>query len=187
MTTETEGLGAVALGTADRAAALADVKAMLRMASGGEDALAVELAETALGLGEQFIGRALIARTMHEVLPISRAWQRLSASPVRTISAVEAIGGAALASEAYAIDIDAAGEGWVRVIDAGGAMRIGVTFTAGLANGWTDLPAPVLQGAVLLAAHLFTARDAAAAPPAAVTALWRPFRLLGLTRRSRAC
>ncbi|WP_267387547.1 hypothetical protein [Sphingomonas sp. GC_Shp_3] len=182
----------VTLEAGDRAAALAEVKAMLRLVSVEEDALIAALAETALGLAEQFIGQALIAREMRDVLPVSAAWQRLAYAPVRSIGAVAAVdftvvGGAALASEAYAIDIDAAGDGWVRVIDAGGAGRVAVTFVAGLADGWGAIPTPIRQGAVLLAAHLFTERDAASAVPAAVTALWRPFRRMALGLRVRAC
>ncbi|WP_242147467.1 hypothetical protein [Sphingomonas sp. BAUL-RG-20F-R05-02] len=177
----------VTLEAGDRAAALAEVKAMLRLVSVEEDALIAALAETALGLAEQFIGQALIAREMRDVLPVSAAWQRLAYAPVRSIGAVAAVDGAALASEAYAIDIDAAGDGWVRVIDAGGAGRVAVTFVAGLADGWGAIPAPIRQGAVLLAAHLFTERDAASAVPAAVTALWRPFRRMALGLRVRAC
>jgi hypothetical protein len=47
------------------------------------------------------------------------------------------------------------------------------------------LPAPVMQGVVLLAAHLFEHRDASAAPPAAVAALWRPYRRLRLLAEGR--
>jgi uncharacterized phiE125 gp8 family phage protein len=177
----------VTLEAGDRAAALAEVKAMLRLVSVEEDALIAALAETALGLAEQFIGQALIARELRDVLPVSAAWQRLAYAPVRSIGAVAAVDGAALASEAYAIDIDAAGDGWVRVIDSGGAGRVAVTFVAGLADGWGAIPAPIRQGAVLLAAHLFTERDAASAVPAAVTALWRPFRRMALGLRVRAC
>jgi uncharacterized phiE125 gp8 family phage protein len=182
-----EDAGAPTLGPEDRAAALAEVKAMLRMTSGEEDALVAACAEAALGLGEQFIGAVLIARTLRDVLPVSRAWQRLAYAPVRAIGAVAAVDGAALTSEASAIDIDGAGDGWVRVIDAGYAGRIAVTCVAGLADGWAAIPAPIRQGVVLLAAHLFTERDAAAATPAAVTALWRPFRRIALGRSTQAC
>jgi uncharacterized phiE125 gp8 family phage protein len=177
----------VTLEAGDRTAALAEVKAMLRLVRVEEDALIAALAEAALGLAEQFIGQALIAREMRDVLPVSGAWQRLACAPVRSIGAVAAVEGSALASEAYAIDIDAAGDGWVRVIDAGGAGRVAVTFVAGLADGWGAIPTPIRQGAVLLAAHLFTERDAASAVPAAVTALWRPSRRMALMRSARAC
>jgi len=177
----------VTLEAGDRAAALAEVKAMLRLASGDEDVLIASLTDAALGLAEQFIGQVLIAREMRDVLPVSRAWQRLAYAPVCSIGAVAAVEGVALASEAYAIDIDAAGDGWVRVIDAGGASRVAVTCVAGLADGWGAIPAAVRQGAVLLAAHLFTERDGASAVPVAVTALWRPFRRVALAASARAC
>jgi hypothetical protein len=38
----------------------------------------------------------------------------------------------------------------------------------------------VAQGVVLLAAHLFEHRGDGATPPAAVAALWRPYRRLGI-------
>jgi len=177
----------VTLGAGDRAAALAEVKAMLRLVSVEEDALIAALAETALGLAEQFIGEVLIARAVRDVLPVSRAWQRLAYAPVRSIDAVAAVDGAALASEAYAIDIDASGDGWVRVIDAVGASRVAVTCVAGLVDTWGAIPAAVRQGAVLLAAHLFTERDGASAVPVAVTALWRPFRRMPLAASARPC
>jgi len=43
-----------------------------------------------------------------------------------------------------------------------------------------DPPAPVVQGVVRLAAHLYAHRDDEAGPPAAVAALWRPYRQLRL-------
>ncbi|HEX8445121.1 MAG TPA: head-tail connector protein [Sphingomonas sp.] len=43
-----------------------------------------------------------------------------------------------------------------------------------------DMPAPVRQGIVRLAAYLYAHRDDDAAPPAAVAALWRPFRQVRL-------
>jgi uncharacterized phiE125 gp8 family phage protein len=190
MTIESGGPGDVSLGPEDRALALAEVKAVLRVASDDEDALAAAFVEAALGLAERFTGQALIARAMRDVMPVSRAWQSVGASPVRAITSVEAIdagGAVVLGSAAYAIDIDAGGDGWVRTIDAGAATRIAVTFEAGLAAGWATIPAPLRQGAVLLAAHLFTVRDESAAPPAAVTALWRPFRVMALAQRVHAC
>ena len=82
---------------------------------------------------------------------------------------------------AYAVDIDGRGEGWVRASSGGGRVR--VTAEAGLATGWSGLPGAIRQGAVRLAAHLFAHRDAAddAGPPAAVAALWRPYRRMRLS------
>jgi uncharacterized phiE125 gp8 family phage protein len=176
----------VTLEAGDRIAALAEVKAMLRLVSDDEDVLIASLTDAALALAEQFIGQVLIARELRDVLPVSRAWQRLAYAPVRAIGAVAAADGGALASEAYAVDIDASGDGWVRVIDAGGASRVAVTCVAGLADSWGAIPPGIRQGAVLLAAHLFTDRDGAAVP-VAVTALWRPFRRMALGLSARTC
>lgn len=45
---------------------------------------------------------------------------------------------------------------------------------------WAAVPAPVAHGMVVLAAHLFENRGRGDAPPAAVAALWRPYRRLGI-------
>lgn len=183
---ETNGPGAVTLATADRALAVAAIKAVLRVARNDEDDLIAAFAESALGLAEQFLGQALMIRTMRDTIPTGAGWQRLAATPVRAITGVETRAGVPLSSTAFAIDIDTAGEGWVRVIDPGGARQVVAIFSAGIANGWADVPAPIRQGVVLLAAHLFETRDASVAPPSAVTVLWRPFRRIALAPAVRA-
>lgn len=176
--------GSVLLGTEDRASAVAAVKAMLRIESSDEDILIAPLVETALGLAEQFLGQVLIARTVRSILPVASGWQRLVAAPVQAITQVEALAGdrswVVLPVSGYAIDIDPRGDGWVRIIDRGGSTQLRVTCIAGRAESWNTLPAPLRQGAVLLAGYLFSERDTAQPPPAAITALWQPFRGLAL-------
>lgn len=180
MTTGTDGPGAVALGTADAARAIAAIKAALRIDGVSEDALIGQLADTAFGMAEHFLGQALIARAVQCILPVASGWQRLPVAPVRSIGAVAGLasdgGLTALPVIGYAIDIDARGDGWVRVSDGGGAMRVAVTAQAGVADDWDALPPPVRQGIVLLASYLFSERDTTRPPPTAITALWRPFR-----------
>lgn len=169
-------------------AAIADARdaarAHLRISGDGEDALIERLAATALALGEAFTGTAWIARDWTDALPVSRAWQMLGVAPVTAIGSVEGLpaeGSAfALPVDGYAIDIDASGQGWVRVVAPGIAGRVRVTLSAGAAAGWGDLPPPLAQGVVLLIAHLFEHREADTAPPAAVSALWRPWRRMRL-------
>jgi hypothetical protein len=50
---------------------------------------------------------------------------------------------------------------------------------------WSEVPEALRQGMVRLAAHLYAHRDReeGAGPPAAVTALWRLWRRLGLRFR----
>ncbi len=188
MTFIENGPGDVTLGEADRAAALAEVKAALHLVANDEDALIAAYAETALGLAEQFLGRVLIVRAMTERLPASACWQALGAAPVMAITAVSRVGSdgiVALPVEAYAIDLDAEANGWVRLTAPDGDP-VAVAYQAGWLGGWTMIPAPVRQGVVMLAAHLYAARDAREPPPAAVTALWRPFRAVALDRAARA-
>lgn len=176
---EDNGPGVVTLGAGDRTLAVAAVKAVLRVASADEDDLIVAFAETALGLAERFLGQVTIRRTMRESFGVTGAWQRIGAAPVRAITQVETAAGVALAAATYAIDIDPQGEGWVRVSDGASGTRV-VVFDAGMASDWSGVPGPIRQGVVLLAAHLFDAREHATPPPLAVTALWRPFRRIPL-------
>ncbi len=171
------GPGTLVLGNPDRAAAIGAVKARLRVVNTDEDALIAAYAETALGLCERVIGQATIARTMTQALNGCGGWQRLAARPVTAISAVRDPAGQPLAADVYAVDIDADGLGWVR-LPPGTRARAG--FTAGLAADWPGLPAAIRDGAAMLAAHLFDDRTGAAPVPAAVTALWRPFRVMRL-------
>ncbi|HEX8261706.1 MAG TPA: hypothetical protein VF547_02410 [Allosphingosinicella sp.] len=162
-------------------------KGFLRVERPDEDGLIETLAAAAAELCEAFIGQALLARGFVETMPASRAWQKLSRTPVRAITLVEALPAEGpaqtLAVGAYAIDIDAAGDGWVRLTEPGAARRIRVGYQAGVAGSWPDLPAALRHGILRLAAHLYMNRAeeggrAAAEPPRAVAALWRPFRRL---------
>lgn len=168
--------------------AAAAAKGFLRVERGDEDGLIAGLLEAAAELCEGFTGRALLTRGFTETMPASRAWQRLARAPVRAVVAVEALpaqGPAqALANGDYAIDIDADGDGWVRVVAPDAARRIRIGYQAGAASAWADLPAALRHGIVRLAADFYTSRTAedarAGDPPAAVAALWQPFRRLRL-------
>lgn len=170
--------------------ARAAAKDYARLSLPQEDAVIDALAAAALAMAEAFLRTALISRAHQAVLPVSAAWRLLPATPVTAIGAVRGMPaeGAAfdLPAEAYAVDIDASGDGWVRVTQGGAAGRISVAFTAGLAVDWAGVPAPVAQGIVRLIGHLQAERDGDASPvPAAVTALWRPFRRMALMERVR--
>jgi len=157
--------------------ALAEVKAFLRIGHDGEDDLLGALIRSASEMCESFTGRALLPRDLKETLPTASAWTRLGIGPVRSITSVETTGGP-LPADAFAIDIDAAGDGWVRVLRGDGARIVRVAYAAGLATEAAGLPEALRHGIIRLAAHLYTYRDQAGGegPPAAVTALWRPWR-----------
>ena len=177
-------MSASAIPAAAIAAAASEVAALLRIDATAEGPLIARLVASAITLGEAFLGSALIVRGHDEVVPASGAWRALAAMPVTAIAGVTALPAgqapAVLAMGDYALDIDADGRGWVRVIRPGAAALVAVDYNAGLAATWDALPPPIAQGVVALAAHLFDDRQGTAMPPAAVSALWRPFRRMRL-------
>jgi len=48
-------------------------------------------------------------------------------------------------------------------------------------GNWDAVPAPVRQGVAMLVQYLWEDRGRSEAPPAAVAALWRPFRVMRLS------
>lgn len=171
------------------AQATAEAKAYLRVHGTEEDALIGRLVASGAALCEAFTGRWLLAREGQETIAPGPAWVRIKAGPVRAI-----LGAAALANDGTAtplppgefeIDIDANGQGWAR-IPGGAHRRVQVRFEAGMAADWAELPEPLRQGVIRIAAHLYTHRssEAGAGPPAAVTAMWRPWRRVGLGTRT---
>lgn len=168
------------------AAGLADAKAYLRIESDDDDALITGLIGTAAATCEAFLAQALIVRSFRETITAHVQWRRLQRMPVRAIEGIDGLPaeGAAfvLPSEAYGIDIDADGDGWVRIMVPGAAGRAIVRYDAGMANSWSTLPEMIRQGIIRLVAHLYTHRDGAidGAPPIAIVALWQPWRRMRL-------
>jgi uncharacterized phiE125 gp8 family phage protein len=87
-----------------------------------------------------------------------------------------AVRGVTLGPASYSTDIDANGCGWIRLIDRSVADVVEIAGSAGMAASENSVPEPVRQGVLRLVAHLFGARDSDTEMPAAVTALWRPYR-----------
>lgn len=168
-------MGAAGMPAVAVAGAAAATAAYVRIVE-APDAVLSAAAGTALALAEAFCGQLLVARACEERVTASGGWQRLGAMPVRSI---DSVGGLAVGD--YAIDIDSGGIGWVRVAVPVAGGRVTVGYTAGLAVGWDAVPEPVRQGVVLLATHLFEHREGGTAPPAAVAALWRPYRRMRLS------
>jgi uncharacterized phiE125 gp8 family phage protein len=166
------------------AVALADARSFLRLGGGNDDAVLSAALVSATQLCEQFTGLALVSRTVREILPVTDAWQRLGRSPVLAITLVEGVPAEGslfpLPVSAYGIDIDAGGDGWVRVSQPGAAGRLRITYTAGMAVDFVDVPEALRHGIIQLAGHLLRERDRerGVEPPASVAALWRPWRRL---------
>jgi uncharacterized phiE125 gp8 family phage protein len=163
------------------AVSLAECKAFLRLDRDDEDAVLAGFIRTAMALCEAFTGQWLVVRDGEQRLAPVGGWQRLTALPVVAIGAVRDAAGP-LPAGAAEIDIDVSGTGWVQLCDGYAADRPVVRFSAGLGTDWNGVPEPLRQGIIRLVAHLYAHRDAADAgpPPAAVAALWRPWRRMRL-------
>jgi uncharacterized phiE125 gp8 family phage protein len=164
-------------------AALGELKDWLAITTPTDDAALAALLAAALETCEAFTGRMPLEATCEEVLPADTCWGALQTGPVQAVTGVEGIPpeGArfALAPEDYAVDLDADGGAHVRIVNQGAAGLVAVQFVAGLAADWASLPDGLRHGVVRLAADAYRRRDGEGPgpqPPAAVAALWRPWR-----------
>jgi uncharacterized phiE125 gp8 family phage protein len=174
------------IGIALPAVTMSEAQAYVRIETGEEEAVLAALIRTASAVCEEFLNQVVMLRDFAVVVPASTTWERLPIGPVQSISGVETLDpsgvATALPSSGYAVDVDSSGDGWVRINDAGDAMRLRVSGTAGIAATENEVPEPIRQGVLRLVAHLFTSRDGAGGEaPAAVTALWRPYRRMRLS------
>lgn len=116
---------------------MSEAQAYVRIETGEEEALLAGLMRTASGLCEAFINQVVVARDFVLDLPPSGAWERLPITPVRSITSVDAVDAAGTITPVvgadYALDVDFAGDGWVRLNQAVDASRIRVSGRAGMA------------------------------------------------------
>ena len=164
---------------------LSEAHAFLRLEVGDDEALLAGLIRTSSALCEQFVGQIIIRREFRELLRVSGDWQSLRSFPVVSITSLNVldVSGAPVlvGSTDLAVDIDADGRGWVRCVAVPARVQLEVHGTAGLAANANQVPEPLRQGVLRLVAHLHANRDGSGGePPAAVTALWRPYRRLAL-------
>lgn len=167
--------------------ALSELKDWLGITTLSDDAQLTTLLRAALEMCEDFTGTMPLQQVCEAIVPVVSDWQVLTAGPVQAITAIDGIPAEGarftLPVANYAIELDADGSGRVRVSNPGVAGRIAVRFTAGLVPDWASLPEGLRHGVLRLAAFQYRQREgdtAQALPPAAVAALWRPWRRLRL-------
>lgn len=168
------------------AAPLDALKTYLRISRDDEDMLLADLINAATDVAERFTGRLLIARGVEELLDARCEWQRLAMSPVTSIDTVSGMDehGATVTVpvDAYAIDIDRNGDGWLRLRYPGTARRLRVAYRAGIAETADAVPEGIRHGIIRLAGDYHALREGVEPhPPAAVAVLWRPWRRMRLT------
>ena len=167
------------------AAPLDDLKAYLKISLDDEDGALSDLIRAASDAAERFLGQLVIARAVEEVRGAGGGWQKLAIRPVRGITGVEGLpaDGPAftLPVDNYAIDIDAGGTGWARIINPGAAGRVRVTYQAGMASDASEVPEAIRHAIIRLAGEFHAAREGLEPElPASVAALLRPWRRMAL-------
>jgi uncharacterized phiE125 gp8 family phage protein len=169
------------------ASALAELKLWLGISTTHDDALLTALLRAALDMCEAFTGLMPLEAECEEVIPARGGWLPLSVRPVQAITAASGVmpngSQTALAAGDYELDLDADGTGRLRLFNRGNATNLAVRFVAGLVPGWDSLPDALRHGIVRLAAHQHRERESSGAapqPPAAVAALWQPWRRMRL-------
>jgi len=169
----------------DAPVSLNEARGWLRLGATIDDAMVAGLVRAATNICEAFIGQWLVIRAVEELLPLKNGVVQPGARPVVGIDAVTLLlpGGdeAALGNGDYRTTVGRDGTARVTVGDPRGAARVRVAYRAGIAEGANGIPEAIRQGIVRMTQHLHEARDGAgAAPPAAIAALWQPWRRLTL-------
>lgn len=163
------------------AAAIAELKAHLRVEDGAEDALLAGWLRAATESVEREVGQLLIAREVEELSEVRCGAVRPMLAPVQNIVGVDALDalGAWVAVAGFTLKRRPD-----RVIVAGRAEgdELRLRYRAGIGADWNALPETLRQAVVRLAAHFHAHRDSIDAPamPPAVRQILAPLRALRL-------
>lgn len=172
-------------------AAVAELKSWLAISRSSEDGLLEGLVRSAFEVCEGFTGQAPLSQQVEERIAPLAGHHPLLSRPVRgLVSAhIEAQDGTRQSLDPAALNfsIDTDGKGSVTTTAAHDARALILRLDVGIAEDWSTLPPALQQGMIRLAAHEYRARDRTgpdrqlAFPPASVTALWAPWRIMRLT------
>lgn len=171
--------------------ALAELKNWLGITRQNEDALLTDLLRSSIAMCEAFTGQAPLSQLIEERVPTRAGLYTLSSRPVASFAIAEIVEQSGirnmLDSEFYEIEIQTSTLVTFRLLDDVEGQAVAVRVRVGLGSAWSEVPAPLKQGIVRLCAHHYRDRDrtggtkAITAPPASVSALWRPWQLVRLT------
>ena len=173
------------LATGDLAPALTELKHWLGITRSADDAQLTGLIGAALEACERFTTLTPIASTIEVVLEASHEWTRLASRPIARLTTIERLADdgtrTALGEEDYDLHLSGDGSAQLRLRNGPYLSRVVVTLEAGLAPDWPGLPDGLRHGILRFAAFLHREGEAAGGePPAAIAALWRPWRVLRL-------
>lgn len=173
------------LATGDLSPALAELKHWLGITRSADDAQLTALIGAGVEACEAFTGLTTLPATIEETRDASHEWTRLTTRPIAQVTSIEMLDAegarTALGDNEYDLHLAGDGSAQLRLRLGPYVSRVVVTLEAGLAADWASVPDGLRHGILRFAAYLHREGEAVAAePPAAIAALWRPWRVLRL-------
>lgn len=171
-------------------AALGEIKSWLGISRPNEDALLADLLHTGLSMCEAFTGQAPLSQLIEESLPTTAGQSVLRSLPVASLSSLELVAQNGDRTQVEPTQFEAAistdGLLTVKLFEDLEGQNVTATARVGISEDWNHVPASLKQGVIRLAAYYYRDRDRTGdakkmvAPPAIVSALWRPYQVLRL-------
>ncbi|MEL7690286.1 head-tail connector protein [Citromicrobium bathyomarinum] len=173
------------LATGDLSPALAELKHWLGITRSADDVQLTALIGAGVEACEAFTGLTPLAATVEERFDASHEWARLVTRPIAQVAGVEMLDAdgarALLGDDEYDLHLSGDGSAQLRLRRGPFVSRVVATLEAGLATDWAHLPDGLRHGILRFAAYLHREGEASLAePPAAIAALWRPWRVVRL-------
>lgn len=167
----------------DLSPALAELKHWLGITRTADDAQLTVLIGAGVEACEAFTGVTPLAATIEEVRDASHEWTRLTTLPIAQVVSVERLdsedGRTMLGEDEYDLHLSGDGSAQLRLRHGPFVSRVVLTLEAGLAPDWASLPDGLRHGILRFAAFLHREGEQGVSdPPAAIAALWRPWRRL---------
>ena len=169
----------------DLSPALAELKHWLGITRSADDAQLTALIGAGVEACERFTGLTPLASTIEEVRDASHEWTRLTTRPIAQVASVESLDSegarTALDEDEYDLHLSGDGSAQLRLRRGPFISRVVLTLEAGLAPDWASLPDGLRHGILRFAAFLHREDEQGAGePPAAIAALWQPWRQVRL-------
>ena len=181
----TQAMTGAILASGDLAPALAELKHWLGITRDADDAQLTALIGAGLEACERFTGLVPMASTIAETIDASHEWARLAPRPIARVAAVETLDPEGtrtpLGEEDYDLHLAGDGSAQLRLRCGPYVSRVVATLEAGLAPDWGSVPDGLRHGILRFAAFLHReGEQGTGEPPAAIAALWRPWRIMRL-------
>lgn len=165
---------------------LAELKQWLAITTDGEDDLLVDLLAASHALCQRFTGIAPFKSEVRETVASTQESTMLRVQPVLLFLEATAVSHTLdrrplVAGEAVFERVGHSG-GRVTLHGAIPEPQVELRYYCGFSDEWGQLDVGLRHGIIRYAAHQYRERDAGAdaSPPAAVAALWRPYRRMRL-------